>query len=81
MSQIIRAYKGYELNNGRTGCIDINECETQLGCQGIQNKSKSFMVISIRFDKPQSRLYVQTTFSIIAKIPLEVIDVFQIIYR
>ena len=32
----MKASKGYKLNAGKTGCIDVNECEEKLGCQEIQ---------------------------------------------
>ena len=38
----MKASKGYKLNAGKTGCIDVNECEEKLGCQGIQYQYRGY---------------------------------------
>ena len=77
----MKASKGYKLNDIKTGCIDVNECEEKLGCQGISiNKDFQSNFLKIHC-QPLSLRYARMTYLNTVKIQLEVINVYQIIYQ
>ena len=86
----LMASKGYKLNAGKTGCIDIHECARQLGFQIVKDQFRSFQPLFRLFSELRENFesrfmmiiqFARTTIFNIVKIQLEVISVYRIIYR